>query len=432
MERLKSKNFSIQNEKSSGSVIVLVLILCAFCTVIATLFLRNALDEIKYRKQMQISTIAKIEAYSFLNLILSFLSNYKKTDNVSSVSDSNNRGVKKEPNKLIFDEEIVGTLSAPSFYNPSNLSGPSMSDLISMYIAKNIPKELASTDGNWPNNFAGVTLDATATHARLKHGDLTIEITFEDLNAKIPLCKEFDDSAPGLIKAALAACGVPESSISKINEFLGITEKLSKNDPKYIFNWTTFEKIGNTTDSNVLQKVKTIFTLEPSIAGKSNKPIAAAKDIATDKNTTAPNTKPEAKKPPMPQKSTNSNLKINLLTACNELRNQINSWAQGGNIISRAGITLSNNRKKEDIEKFINDHSINISGGDRKQFSNFCSAETLFFSLKICVNDGTGSSFSLICFCEVSSSIATNIAAGNSQSNTKRHLPFNIVKIEEI
>ncbi|MDR0418396.1 MAG: hypothetical protein LBH08_03110 [Puniceicoccales bacterium] len=423
MERLKIENFLIQKKRSSGSVIILVLILCAFCTIIATLFLRNALDEVKYRKQMQISAIAKIEAYSFLNLILSFLSNYKKTDNVSSALDSNNRGVRKDPNKLIFDEEIIGALPTPSFHNPSNLSAPSISDLISVYIAKNIPNELANADGNWPNNFTDVTFDTTTTHARLKHGDLTIEITFEDLNAKIPLCKEFDSSAPGLIKVALASCGVPESSISKINEFLGITEKLSQNDPKYIFNWTSFEKIGNITDSNVVQKVKNIFTLESSIVSKSNNP--TAKGAATDKNI------PGHKKSPMPPKIINSNLKINLLTACHELRNHINSWAQGGNIISKAGITLSNNRKKEDIEKFINDHSINISGGERKQFSNFCSAETLFFSLKICVNSGTGNSFSLICFCETSSSTTTT-SVGNSQFNTKRHLPFNIVKIEEI
>jgi hypothetical protein len=172
-------------------------------------------------------------------------------------------------------------------------------------------------------------------------------------------------------------------------------------------------------------------------------------DTASAKGQTSPNTKTDTKNPLASQKTTNANLKINLLTACNELRNQINSWAQGGNITSKAGITLSSSRKREEVEKFINDHSINISGGTKKQFSSFCSTETMFFSLKIRVNDGRGNSFSLICLCGTNlSPAAANTAANKAtnkavdkdqpsatsakQPNAKRRLPFNIIKIEEI
>jgi hypothetical protein len=181
----------------------------------------------------------------------------------------------------------------------------------------------------------------------------------------------------------------------------------------------------------MLQKVKTMFALEPSTANTST--ANTEREMAKDQ--TLPNTKTKAKNQSTTQKT--ADLKINLLTASNELRNQINSWAQGGNITSSAGIKLSSNRKKEDVEKFINGHSINTGRGIKKQFSSFCSAEITFFSLKTRVDDGMGNSFSLICFCEAGSPSATNPAVGKStasatQSDTKRRLPFNIIRIEEI
>jgi hypothetical protein len=168
------KNFA---KKQAGSVTLVVLSLAAFCTILLALFLRNAIDNVKYRQQMQFPAALKMEAYSFLDLALAFLGEYKQNANAEKMNKDEGN-VNKGQGKLIFDSSILGE-------NPSGTA-------IAQYISRKIGEKLANA--SLPEHFPAITIATPPTTPNapcLKHGDFTIQYSFEDLSGKVPLCKNF-------------------------------------------------------------------------------------------------------------------------------------------------------------------------------------------------------------------------------------------------
>ncbi|MDR3317358.1 MAG: hypothetical protein LBS71_00955 [Puniceicoccales bacterium] len=231
---------------------LVALMVTAFCTVILTLFLRNALEDLKYRQQMQFPACLKIEAYSALELALSFLSEYKQSTSAEKVNE--NESVGKEKDKLIFDGDILG--------------GTPDSILIANYITKKVSAKLAKA--SLSENFSPVT--PLPIPNQLKHGEFTIQYEFEDLSAKIPFCKQFFDTAGSSFRSAIMDM-IPSSS-------LGFSEKSSVE--KFIDNrntfaqWSSVEQVArgeNFTSSSSelnIEPLKEWFSIEPYIIKASD------------------------------------------------------------------------------------------------------------------------------------------------------------------
>jgi hypothetical protein len=333
--------------------------------MILTIFLDNALENLKYRKQMQFPVRLKVEAYSFLDLALSFLGKYKADGTVEKYSETTNPSVNKDSNKLIFDEEIISSGSSPDSRLVNNAS-------ITRYITKKI------------SDKASINMDTTP--GKLKHGELfTIEYSFEDLSAKLPLCGEFDANNNQLLQNIIDRLSVLGLNSQQKSAFkTAITKNL-------LTKWSTVEKIlrdsysgGNPPEID-LENLKKYFTIEPCI-------IEAAK-IKPPSAPSAPSATPPSSTP----------FKINLLTVEPEISNAL---------VSLTGIAFPTPKTISNYDALI-------------QSIPFCSLEVQFFSLKVCVSTGINNSYVIRCICK------TEVAGGSSANSTSRRLPFNIIKIEE-
>ncbi|MDR1435539.1 MAG: hypothetical protein LBI77_04010 [Puniceicoccales bacterium] len=351
---------------------IVVLVILAFCTMILTTFLDNALENLKYRKQMQFPVHLKVEAYSFLDLALSFLGKYKADGKVESYSETTttDRSVNKGSNKLIFDEEIISSGSSPDSRLVNNAS-------ITRYITKKI------------SNKASIETDTN--FSKLEHGEFIIEYSFEDLSAKLPLCKEFNTNSNRLLQAVINnsnALGLNLQQKRALNDFVITNEHT-------FTKWSTVEKVlrnsssssGNNPPAIDLENLKKYFTIEPCI-------IEAAKI----KPPSAPSASPSSSNP----------FKINLLTVEPEISNAL---------VSLTGIAFPTVKTISNYDALIQNPSGNLN--------NFCSLEVQFFSLKVCVSAGFNNSYIIHCICQ------TDVSGGFSANSTGRRLPFNIIKIEE-
>jgi hypothetical protein len=366
--------YSKEKKKNCGGVTVVVLALTGFLSIILTLFLGSAIDDLKYRQQMRSGTELRVEAYSFLDLALSFLGEYKKKGEVETF-DGNSK-VEKAKNKLIFDAEILGG------QNDEDIAG-----LISRYIAERIGGKmqqvsvLQTTEGTADKETGPKRRSAT-----LKHGNYMIDYEFEDISAKIPLCKEFDqtsESRPygGLI--SIIANKAPNNGVKKLMDHITKGGALSK--------WGSVEAVirdtgfsSSSSETVDLNELKEIFTIEPcalKAAGYNDSPNAAG-----------------SRKP--------GKFKINLLTAHKTILEALDGAREKAHkLVDRSNRNTYNfNDDLEDLKKY-------------------CSVEVSIFSLTVKVSTQSGNSFALRCICD-----DTDAAPGNG---TPGRSPFRIAKIEE-
>ncbi|MDR1907082.1 MAG: hypothetical protein LBQ03_02600 [Puniceicoccales bacterium] len=282
-------------EKRSGSITLVVLIITAFCTLILELFLESVLDNAKYRQQMLCPADLKAEAYSALDLALSFLEEYKKNQSVEKIGD--NSIVRKGDNKLIFDEDILGKI-------PDNT-------LISNYIAKKIALKLSTAA--LPSGFPKV--EGIPGTNQLKHGDFTVQYEFEDLSAKVPLCETFDDAT----KPSSASNGLVITVLDNLTQMNATSKTNIKNfiitQKNIATKWSTIEHVAksNVANNNIdIEPLKKLFTIEPYIINAITK---------------------------------GKNFKINLLTTPKKILDAIS--AKNGNL------SISTSRKARDYARLI-------------------------------------------------------------------------------
>ncbi|MDR2371911.1 MAG: hypothetical protein LBD60_02065 [Puniceicoccales bacterium] len=336
-----------------------MLTLIVFCALILTMFLGDVFEDAKYRQQMLCLPELKVEAYSALDLAITSLGNYKRNQCVDKIGSGI---VKKGSDKLIFDADILCDI-------PTNA-------LISKYITQGIALNLFRA--SLPAKFQIQVLSNNV----IKHDNLTIQLDFEDLNAQIPLSKEFSDFSSGLVAAALDKLSASKPSIIKSSATQEIKDFI--NNKKTFTKWSTVEyvvseasnaKTGTKTGENPIdiEPLKEWFIIEPYIF-KFNKTNKGGKHF-----------------------------KINLLTAPQEILDTIS--AQHG------GIVMPTTRKFADFNALID------QGGP---LENYCSNEIQFFALKVRVSNDQGNAYNIHCICD----------ATNSQTRNQR-LPFNIIKIEE-
>jgi hypothetical protein len=333
----------------------------AFCAIILQLFLENAFDNSKYRRQMVTPIELKVEAYSVLDLALVFLGKYKQNQSVDKIGGGI---VKKGSNRFIFDVDILGGKA------PNDAS-------ISEYIIQKINLNLSSAPlpTGVPKLHAALPNTNTFTH-----GNLTIQLDFEDLNARIPFCKAFDRVSSGLVIKGLDKLSTGKSPVilqaqakNKLQAFI--------NQGKQFTKWPTIQFVASAStnlSSTTLEKnppnvepLKKWFTIEPYIINFVEKP--------------------------------NKEFKINLLTASKEILDAI-SDQHGGLVIPAT-------------KKFADYSSLIAQGGS---LQNNCSNEIQFFELKIRVSTDQSNTYVIRCVCD-----ATTPATHNQR------LPFNIIKIEE-
>jgi hypothetical protein len=202
---------------------------------------------------MQFPVALKVEAYSFLDLALSFLGEYKQNANAEKMNKDEGN-VSKGQNKLIFDSSILG----------GNLSNAAIAN----YITRKIGEKLSNA--SLPENFPAIAMSPIAN--QLKHGDFTIGYEFEDLSGKIPLCKQFFDTSGSGFRSAIMD-GIPSS-------VLGFSEKsnLEKSiDQKQVHTqWSALEQaargeslLSGSSQLNI-EPLKEWFTLEPCVVKAAN------------------------------------------------------------------------------------------------------------------------------------------------------------------
>ncbi|MDR0740177.1 MAG: hypothetical protein LBF34_00505 [Puniceicoccales bacterium] len=350
------RNFA---KKKLGSVMPVVLTLIVFCALILTLFLEDVFDNAKYRQQMLCLPELKVEAYSALDLAITSLGNYKQNQSVDKMGSGT---VKKGDDKFIFDADILGDI-------PTNA-------LISKYITEKIYLNLSKA--SLPAKFQIQRLSDNV----IKHGNLTIQLDFEDLNAQIPLSKEFNDFSSDLVAAALDKLSASKPSIikssatQKIKDFINNKKTFTKwSTVEYVVSEASNAKTGTKTGENPIDigPLKEWFIIERCIS-KFNKTNKGGKHF-----------------------------KINLLTVPQEILDTISA--------RHGGIVMPNSRKFADFNVFIGRGGI---------LENYCSNEIQFFALKVHVSNDQGNAYNIHCICD----------ATGSQTRNQR-LPFNIIKIEE-
>ncbi|MDR1303071.1 MAG: hypothetical protein LBJ81_00425 [Puniceicoccales bacterium] len=381
------KNFA---KKRAGSVTLVVLSLAAFCTILLALFLRNAIDNIKYRQQMQFPAALKMEAYSFLDLALAFLGEYKQNANAEKMNKDEGN-VNKGQGKLIFDSSILG----------DNSSGTA----IAQYITRKIGEKLANA--SLPELFPAVTIaapPATPNALCLKHGDFTVQYTFEDLSGKVPLCKQFLDTTGSSFRSAITDA-IPSSAMG-FSEKSNLGKFIDKN--QMLTQWSALEQVvrGESLLSSAsqlnIEPLKEWFTIEPCILKAANE----------------------------------KKFKLNLLTAHQEVLNAI----------SRANGSLS-----IPSEKTAAAYASLVSNAAIKAYG---STEVQFFTIDVRVSLDNGNAYTLRCICSTAGSDDKKDEDGKKKSmdNVKKNninvkddaktstdggaggqkrLPFNVVKIEE-
>jgi hypothetical protein len=380
------KNFA---KKQAGSVTLVVLSLAAFCTILLALFLRNAIDNVKYRQQMQFPAALKMEADSFLDLALAFLGEYKQNANAEKINKDEGN-VNKGQNKLIFDSSI--------------LSENSSDTAISRYITRKIGEKLSNA--SLPELFPAVSIaasPATPNALCLKHGDFTVQYTFEDLSGKVPLCKQFFDTSGSSFRSAITDA-IP-SSVMGFSEKSNLGKFIDKN--QILTQWSALEQVvrGESLLSSAsqlnIEPLKDWFTIEPCVLKAANE----------------------------------KKFKLNLLTAKQEVLNAI----------SRANGSLS-----IPSEKTAAAYASLVSNATLKAYG---STEVQIFTLGVRVSLDNGNAYTLRCIC-------TAIDGGEKDENLKKknvdnveknainvkddtktskdggagkqkRLPFNVVKIEE-
>lgn len=333
----------VRNSRS-GSVLVFVLMLGCFLSVIAGLFMKAACETLKYRQQMNLPVEARIEAYSFLDVGLAFLDRCTKDAKVpqiagSGINPASSIGINNsESEKLIFDYNILGK-------NPSD-------DLISDYISRcignalggnNIPPQHRVQQVSVPENeLKGYAkIGTNQNEICLKHNGFQIEYTFEDLSGKIPLCKNFYNSA-----------------IAKKPQFFSTVFGSSvNNNLNNFFNNTSTPREAFSTEEEVYRMTQ----ISRSDFGKYCTIDPCAVDLAM-KNSG------NSKKNPF---------KLNLLSANRD-------------ILSALGMSTS--VASSSMRNFF-DSQIPFNG-----LVGFCSTCVSCFSLKVRVSKGS-SAFTLICYC---------------------------------
>jgi hypothetical protein len=233
------------SRKKSGSVMIVVLTLMAFCALILQLFLGDVFDIVFFLKRMGGPVALKVEAYSVLDGLLSLLGKYKQDSNVNS---RDGRAVNKGGNKLIFDADILGGV-------PGDAPIPA-GELISAYLAQQLV-ELARTSASLPVTFPKPA--GTGDPSTFRQGDMTVRIRFEDLNARTPLSKRFGDFSSDLPRAVLNK--VPHGCMSatgraNVRDFMSGGGIFSR--------WSTVQFVANDKKLDI-KSLRKMFTLESCI-----------------------------------------------------------------------------------------------------------------------------------------------------------------------
>jgi hypothetical protein len=340
---------------------VVTLLIMAFCSIILELFLEDVSDAAKYNQQMETPTDLKVVAYSVLDLAVSFLWEYKQNQSV----DKKGGGTKKKGgNKFIFDAEILGD-------TPNDLS-----------ISKYIVSQLSSLTSGAPFGSKFSRIVQTGDGNSFTFGDYTVQLSFEDLNAKVPFCRTFNDTTK---KAAITtnpmSKGLVLEAIQKLpKKYDGVRSPLrdwinNKWKDISIRRWAaiTSKAPASRAGGAVPFDVKSLgefFIIEPYII-----------DAITNKN---------------------KEFKINLLTASKEILDAISDTSDIP--------TFSAGKITGDYDAIIT----------RKKLGKYCSTEIQFFELKLYVSfkDDTY--------------VVRAVYDATVQREPFQRLPFYVIKIEEI
>jgi hypothetical protein len=370
------KNFA---NRRRGSVTLVVLSLAAFCTILLALFLKNAIDDVKYRQQMQFPAALKAEAYAFLDVALAFLGEYRQNAQAEKMNKDEGN-VNKGQNKLIFDSSILGE-------NPSDSA-------VAHYIARKIGEKLANA--SLPEHFPAVTADS-ASH-QLRHGDFTIQYTFEDLSGKVPLCKQFFDTSGSSFRSAITDA-IPSSAMG-FSEKSNLGKAIDKN--QLFSQWSAVEQaargeslLSSPSPLNI-EPLRDWFTIEPCVLKAT-----------------------EEKK-----------FKLNLLTAKPEVLNAI-SRANGN-------LSIPSEKTAAAYENLASNATLKA----------YASTEVQFFAIKVRTSLDNGNAYSIHCICAAAEKDGDKKNVDNMKKNNinvkdvsktkgagsgaaSGRLPFNVVKIEE-
>jgi hypothetical protein len=319
---------------------LVVLTIVGFCGVILELFMSDILADIKYRKQMLCPVDLKVEAYSSLDCVLSFLGKYKEDANVEKMGSGT---VNKDKGKLIFDADILGTTPTDTLIS-KYIVQKIISSLSACPLPAGFPRPQVARDAKWniiPNAF--------------KRDNLTIYYKFENLNNRIPLCKKFDTVSKGLVRKILSE--LAKSSGAKSSAITGVVKNNIENfisNNKIFTKWSTIQHVasnGGKLTFNI-ELLKERFIIEPYII-----------DAIMNKN---------------------KKFKINLLTASKEILDAISDV--NGNLV------IPNTRK-------ASDKTYGPLIGQNGSLENYCSKEIQFFKLEVRVATDVGNSYSIHCFC---------------------------------
>ncbi|MDR2806882.1 MAG: hypothetical protein LBB11_01875 [Puniceicoccales bacterium] len=407
-------------EKKSGSMILVVMMLTAFCTTILTLFLENAFDDAKYRQQMQSSARLKVEAYAFLDLALDFLDKYRKEANAEKLSGEN-PPINKGADQLVFDSDILGA-------DPNAIS-------IGNYITQKVHQRLSRKEADFPKDFPPVVAVTSTAEipGQLKHGDYCIRYEFEDLTGKIPLCKEFF-SKTGIAFRTAVMDMIPSNQ-------LGVNEK--ENVGKFIdqnltfTGWSAVEKIARgesllsrTASPCNVEYLKQWFTIEPAIIKAQKSPPTHRQSqpspSSSSKRSSGKGDPNNASKTSSTSNPAAQEKKLNLLTVKPEILQAIAK--------SYGGLALPSARTFMEYQQFIN-----VNGA----LKSYCGLEVQFFALTVSVTAGGNNTFILRCICEATR--GNNAQTPNRRQNDAREKipdatpnaaagkrwPFNMIKMEE-
>ena len=274
MSLFSSHNIVQKNKKQSGSVLLLAILLCGFITVLAVLFANRSLEIAKDNQQTHTTPKIRIEAYSFLDLGLSFLQKCKRNEiipqRVSSSTinyspSSVNRNSKS--NKLIFYTDIIGQDITTIDKNGKTICVAN--EAIAHYITDCIGKF------NNENNIKTETIDVQPAQGYfhtenlqksiLIHNNFQIEYSFEDLSAKVPLCKSYFKKYENLFQGI---CNGTELDCNKLKSHFNPSSG-SSSDAKNFSSWdevfqVAVPKSGTTTSLSADEQklIKSCFTIE--------------------------------------------------------------------------------------------------------------------------------------------------------------------------
>ncbi|UPA28569.1 MAG: hypothetical protein LW808_000650 [Verrucomicrobiota bacterium] len=259
--------------KQSGSVLLLSILICAFISVLAILFTKQSHEMLEYRTEIQIDQKARVEAYSFLELALTFLSKSCESDSVPYLN-SNTRAweaakhANSTKNGLTFYKEIV----APENPNDDQSIEKAIGEYITQCVTKTagvalaIGEEVKLENRNLEKLKGYLQIkNASGNNVPMIHhkgtqGTFDTYYTFEDLSNKLPLCAAFYKKNKNLINAALRSVSGEYS-----NSADAMSDYLTADHPKTFHNWNEVQSALGNVNAAKLESLKRLFTIDREV-----------------------------------------------------------------------------------------------------------------------------------------------------------------------